>query len=774
MFLRKIIWLPFTVIAATTGLALSPVRVVAQDKDSAPKPKLTSEEKAAKKTAEEKAALDAQKRAKMMAAPPDTAVEPTVGKKSFDLLPDQVARFQKSLPKAYAKLVKREPVHVVAVGDSVADVSQPVADERELMKNWPAVFTRQLAAQFYYTGDVRVIQPVAASKKKDKSKTAPAARSGPDITLRMLGRGDKTMMHAMQSLTTHGAEHKADLVLLSFGLDESVIGKSLGSYAKALQEVIEHVRASGAELVLVGPTMTIEEPAEASMGRTRAFADTMRDIAADSQVFFVDGGDLASLVKVPGDLLEPAEIFQETVNQYRRFFSAEVEQDLIHPGIELEQRIGVRAYRELIDGATASPWSFGAGVATLEAADKITLTYEVRGTGKESIELAVLPLITGAWKPMDAVPKITLKPGEAQTMRVSYALRADQSGGALPSHEPQLRLPILFSGGGVTRVEEVRAEIRPLTMLWKLDVLWNQDKPFTLENFLVNTSDAAQKGSWVSEWRGQKRAGEFSIEPKQSQALALTFDLPDAAAPWRQTSPLTLEVTSGALKLHFDRVIEVSRNIGLKQFVSLTPESAADTAPDNAAASPGVRLKADADANALYLTYEITGIDLDDAPQNRGAFLFELGLDARSFGKRLISGAVDALRLAGGAADGAYKMAEPQPWAFGTGYAARFDPANIRTQLSSVGSGARRLTITIPRTYLYLHEWALTNGNSQLGIGTRIAFWQDSHEPGVPGEYSADRAFTLTANGRHRDDAGGLAVLELTDKPTGRWTVNPF
>jgi hypothetical protein len=58
---------------------------------------------------------------------------------------------------------------------------------------------------------------------------------------------------------------------------------------------------------------------------------------------------------------------------------------------------------------------------------------------------------------------------------------------------------------------------------------------------------------------------------------------------------------------------------------------------------------------------------------------------------------------------------------------------------------------------LYLHEWALGNGNSELGINARLS--------------GGSRSYFLTRTNRHGDDAESLSVLELTDKPTRRWTV---
>ena len=695
---------------------------------------------------------------------------------SFDLTPDQAERFKKYLPKTYAKLMNRDPVHMVAIGDSVVDMFMYDESKNDWLQSYPAIFGKELAKQFFYTGGVRVVLPKSAQRKAE----AVLSHLGPEITFRSLGRGGKLMIHAMQSLTTYGFENQPDIVTVSFGINDSTAGLSLATYARALKEVIETVRAGGAELILLGPTLTVDDPPEVSMGMTRPYVDTMREIAADGGVLFVDLGDLSSIVKVPETIDEPAAAFEQIVKQYRRFFNHGGTVDFIHPRPELPRLLGKRIYSELIDGRKAMPWTLKGGKATLESSDKFTLDYQIQNPSKSDISLSALPLIAGGWKPMDADPKLSLKAGETKSLKVAYA-RSDalKAKSPLPSHEPVLRLPILLSGAGSTRIEEVRAEARPCVLLWKLTTLFNQEKSFSLDNALCNTTTDALKGTWSAEWLGQKRNGDFNLAAGEKKPLGLSFDLPSASDPWRQTRPLTVEIAVAGLKLRFDRMIEISRNLGLKQYITLAPASASEKAPpldSTATDKPGVRLKADADANALYLMYDISGVNLEDdsSPAGNGAFGFQLSLDARSYGKRLGSGAIDPLRLTGKAADGIYQFGNPQPWAFGMGYAAVFDPRYIKAQLSSTAGGMRRFTVTVPRNYLYLHEWAVGNGNSQLGIDTGIMFWKSSHEGGLPGEYPMDLSFMLLSNGRHRDDAESLAVLELTDKPTARWTVNPY
>jgi GDSL-like Lipase/Acylhydrolase family len=748
------------------GVAAAPLKVKDSDssKDSGKKTKPKGESAAAAKDPD---------------SAPDKTAEPKPPaiprRESFELGPDQIARFKKYLPKTYGKLTNRAPVHLVALGDSIVDMYLYDESKNDWLKSYPAIFARELATQFYYTGGVRVVVPGAKARAKPT-----AAHLGPEITFRSLGRGGKLMIHAMQSLTTYGFENPPDIVTVSFGINDAHAGLSLATYARALQEVIETVRARGAELILLGPTLTVDDPPEASMGVTRPYVDTMREIAADNDVLFLDLGDLASLVSVPETITEPAVVFEQVVKQYRRFFNHGSTVDFIHPRPDLHRLLGKRLFTELLDGAKAAPWSISGGTAAFESPEKFTVSYEIKNSSANSIALAALPLIAGGWKPMDAEPKFSMEPGQAKTLQVVYGRAATAPGGfSLPSHEPTLRLPVLLSGAGMTRIEEVRAGIQPCILLWKLAALFNQEKSFALENLLLNTSQDTLKGGWTAEWMGQKRSGQFSLAKGDKQALPLSFDLPDSSAPWRQSSPLTMEIAVSGKKLRFDRMIEVSRNIGLKQQIPLTPASDSAKAPSSDSAfgdRPGVRMKADADINSLYLIYEISGVNLEDdpSPDGKGAFGFDLSLDARSYGKRLGFGATDLLRLSGNAADGVYPFANPQPWAFGTGYAAVFDPRFIKAQLSSTTLGTRRFTVTLPRSYLYLHEWAIGNGNSQLGINTALMFWRGAREGSSSGGFPDELSFSLLANGRHRDDAEGLAVLELTDKPTSRWTVNPY
>ncbi|MCB1208033.1 MAG: SGNH/GDSL hydrolase family protein [Verrucomicrobiales bacterium] len=715
-----------------------------------------------------KLALEADK---VEASLPDTDLP---RRASFELTPEQQDHFKKLLPNTYRKLSQRQPFHIVALGDSVVNLFGYDEDNENWLKGYPAIFAKELANQFFYTGGVRIIKPSPGKEAKDMTYM------GPEITLRNLGRGGKLMLHAMQALTTYGLENPPDLVLVSFGINDATFGMDLADYAAQLQEVIDTTRASGAELVLLAPTLTVNDPPEADLALTRPYADVMREVAADNNLFFVDLGDLQSLAKIPTDLSEPAAMFESVVSQYRRFFDHADRQDFTHGRASLHARLGQRDFQELLDGPIPSPWAVDAATVTLGAGDTLTLSYRISNTTEETQTLTLLPLVMRGWKPLEAVPQIVIKPGKSKSVTATYAKRESHGLGhfnALPSGAPVLRVPILISAGGAARIADLRATILPVCVLWKCNTTFNAENTFAPENILVNTSATAVKGKWEARWMDQQCEGTFETAAGDRTPLEIRFPLPDAAkAPHRQHGKLALIVTAGTTSLRFDREVELTRNIALKEAVPMSSYTvqASPAMPDVASGTNGVSFKADADKDNLFMTFEIIGQSLQDDPITKNAWALDINIDARSYGKRLTFGSTDPLRFTGPAADGPGKINSIPPWAFGTGYAAQFDENFVKANLTSGANGVRRLTVTIPRAYLYLHDWTLGNGNSQLGINAALLFWQPSPGPGKSAGYLEDTSFSLIRSGRHRDDAQALTVLELTEKATPRWTINLY
>lgn len=687
----------------------------------------------------------------------------------FELSAEQKERVKRLLPNAYKKLSMRKPLHMVALGDSIVEMFGYDENALNWIKGYPAQFGEQLARQFFYTGGVRIIKP----EKNKPDKLQP--HRGVEITLRNLGRGGKLSIHAIQALSTYGMEVKPDIVMISFGINDATTGLDLGVYASTLQDLVSTVRAAGADPILLGPTLVVGNPPEVEMGKTRPYTDTMREVAEESGVFFVDLGDLSSLVNVSEELSEPGAVFAAAVESYRRFFDHDNVVDMVHPRATLHELLGRKIYKELIDGAREMPWQMGAASAELLDNTNFDLTVEIANRSELPLNLVALPLVNAAWKPLDARPKFRLEPGKRQTLKIRYGRREEPGHGInpMPSHEPVLRLPLFVSGGGMTHIEDVRAELRPVVLLWKIETQFNLEGEFAPANLLTNTSGRSIKGAWKAEWEGRELSGEFELEAGGTQELPLRFALPDpASSPFNKKTYLAVYVTTEGRTIRYRRHVDLSWNFGLKQAVPMTvsTERSSPAMPELGSRERSITLRADADKDHLFVTFELRGMDLKENPAGGPSWAGTLNIDARSYGKRLGNGVTEPVRFNGGAADGPANVQPIAPWAFGTGYAAFFDHAHVKAALSSGSEGVRRVTITIPRSYFYLHEWALGNGNSQLGINATFAVWQPPQADGNGGGFQPDHQFNLLFN-HHRDDAEGCAVLELTEQPTKRWSV---
>jgi len=690
----------------------------------------------------------------------------------FSLTEQQLASFKAKLPKAYQKLSQRKPFHMVALGDSIVEMFGYDDDKENWIKGYPARFAEQLARQFFYTGGVRIIKP---SKGKPE-KLQP--HRGKEITLRNLGRGGKLSIHAIQALSTYGMETPPDLVLVSFGINDANTGLDLGVYARAFQDVIATVRASGGEVVLLGPTLLVGDPPEAEMAKTRAFSDTLKEVAEDSGAFYVDLADLTDLVKLPLELERPTEVFTAVVDQYRRFFDHTNAVDWVHPRPALHEVLGRKIFRELIDGPTAVPWEVGPGDLQILDNKTLELKVPIKNTAAAKTKFVALPLVTMSWKPMDATPEMELAPGESRELKIRYLRRDDAQGLSsygMPSHEPMLRLPLLVSTGGMVRIADVRATLKPAVMLWKIETQFNLEKEYRPVNLLTNTSAELISGTWEATWMDQKLTGDYRLEAGAQQELPLKFKLPETTQglPFNRESELLVLVKVKGQELRFRRRVDLTQNFGLKQPVPMMnqDEKTSPMLPQLGERSRSITLKADADKDTLFVTFDLRGIDLKNDPATGQSWVATLNLDARSYGKRLSRGVTDPLRISGSASDGPATVAGIQPWTFGTGYAASFDETQVKAVVSSGSEGARRITISLPRSYLYLHEWALGNGNSQVGLNATFNFWQPAVNGASAGGYLPDALHNLIYN-RHRDDAEGSAVLELTAEPTQRWTVS--
>ena len=381
-------------------------------------------------------AKPADPKAKSAAAPPASLVKKPEPK-DYSLTRAQQDRLQKYLPKAYPKLSRRDPFHVVAIGDEIMAMAAHNDDVGNMLKAWPAQFLNELSSQFLYTGGVRLIKPLPGKPAKELGPLGPA------ITLRCLPREGGLVTQAMQTLTTYGFESPPDLVIVSYGLNDAASAEDLGTYVHALQQIIETARAKGADVVLVAPILTAGNAGAASLGGTRPFAAVMREAAEAAGVLFADPANLKSLFKFDLKTLDAAALADDAVKQYRRFFTWNTE-DFLHPVAELHRLVGRHIFDVAVGSEAAStvPWKLSGGTATFDKPGHFSLSAEIENTGKEPLTLFAAGLELARWKAAGSLPKMEIKPGEKQAITLSYDLTEAAGTPAFASHEPSLRVPV--------------------------------------------------------------------------------------------------------------------------------------------------------------------------------------------------------------------------------------------------------------------------------------------------------------------------------------------
>lgn len=655
----------------------------------------------------------------------------------FDLAPAQRERWQKYLPQTLLKLSRRERVQIVVLGDAILDGAKTEGDADPLLKSFAGVFAKALANQFYYTGGVRVIRPGSKLRSKESMVL------GPEILLQPVRTS--SIVPAASALATVGFQGKPDLVLIAHGLEDGVAGTSAADVSTAMRSLLETAFTHHLEVIVAGPIPQAADPEETSLALTCGPGSVMRESSETGKVLFSDLGDLSRLLTPPVGTSAAHLVFPALVQQYQSRLNNTSPGKVATPTADMHAAMGRILFEDVMNGPPAVAWDFSDANATLAGQGKLNLEFQITNTSREMLPFTVLPLVPRGLKLKEANPELTLAAGAKETVKVSYIITNTLQ---LPLSDGKIRLPVLVIAGKHARISDLVTPLRPFSASWKARVAFNQEAEFSPELEIENSTGSSLEAAWESSWGGKSQEGKVSLDANGSEALPLKLALPaDAQAPFRQRLPLNFAVSANGMRQIFDRYIEITRNFGLKESVPL-----AATDGQTSAAT----LRADADNMKLFLTLDLTGVDLVDDATGK-AYELRLNLDARTYGERLTRGATAALRMTGRAGDGEAEIDPISPWAFGSGYAAEFETREIQAKLSSSASGGRRLTISLPRSYLYRHEWALGNGNSQLGINVRLT--------------GGGREYFLTRSTRQGDDAESLSVLELTDKPTRRWTV---
>ncbi len=239
--------------------------------------------------------------------------------------------------------------------------------------SYHGVFAAKLADEFFYTGGVRDILPT----RKNQPKLEPLL--GPELTLENLGMNGRLSLHALSRITADGLVNRPDLVLINFGINDAMLGVGLATYLEAIETSVRYIRATGADVILLGPTDMIREDTLAELALPRAYSAALRELAERLGVFYFDLGSTTMLAPGTPPELSPEQALSSITATYREEYydHDSGDNDGLHPNPEGHELMGSGIFKALRDGTDAEPYRIG-GYFTIAPDGSAVLDFKLK------------------------------------------------------------------------------------------------------------------------------------------------------------------------------------------------------------------------------------------------------------------------------------------------------------------------------------------------------------------------------------------------------------
>jgi len=661
----------------------------------------------------------------------------------------QVENFTKWIPRTYARLKEREAVHIVAIGDSVTRYMSYDENLNSSHHAFHGVFARRLAGEFQYTGGVRDISPAKGLPEKHEPLL------GKELTLENLGMNGRVSLHALSRLTTDALVNEPDLVLINFGINDAFQNLGIATFTEALDRAVIAVQASGADVMLIGPSTVLNGDTIDGVAITLPYSGAMKEVAARHGVFFYDLAKVTTSAPGTRSGTKPAAALEDIYRSFTSYFDHGSEnEDRIHPCPSAHQKMGVAILKALRDGEEA-PYRVN-GLFSLVGAGKGVLEFKVKNLTDEPVSGFAHVLPTAGMQPEEADIEFQLAAGKGKVFKVPFEPLAG-SGYDLPADAARLFASVLISDPKRTTSVVFPAQLAPLSVVWDTGLTDRSSSKFEVKCDVVSTGAVAASGTYEASWNGGTSRGNYSVAPGGTQTLTLSFDAP-AGGDFRVIDDLSLSLNYSGKVLQFKRKLEATRNIALGEEVEMMVNSGAQRGQ--------VQFSARATAKDLSLNFDVAGIPLE-GDATTSALVLEFQIDGRAFGKRRKFGFVDSVKIRFDATGNTERLSALRPAVFGDFYDRALDNTQLKVASSRLANGRTRYSVSIPRSYLYLHEFAIGDEKSILGINADLSFAKlgDPTDP-----YPQDRHFTLVRSGLSPNLAESLTALELLGRSTGRWS----
>ncbi|MCB1234074.1 MAG: SGNH/GDSL hydrolase family protein [Verrucomicrobiae bacterium] len=705
---------------------------------------------------------------------------------AYPLTLEQRARLKEFLPRTFGVLDAQGPAYVVALGDSVTWMYAQDENNGNMLLSYLSAFCHELSREFFYPGGVKLLNPEKGMPDKLK------AHLGNEIWLENLAVPGRCALDAVQRVTTDAFLNDPDLVVVNFGINDSVRGHSLESYRKALQRVVDECRAHRADVIIMAPNLIRSSPGPTGYGLTRTYATVAAEVARENKVLFCDLGRVVA--RSGGSIptgAEPEALMSMFGDRLARMFDFGNPRQLpesLHPNEKTHEMMGKAFYQELLNGPPPRQFSVN-GRGRFIDGEKVEVELSLRNQSDVERAGVLTALAMGQFlEPVEPYHAFTLKPGQNVSIKIPYQrIRRSKNDDVRPVHMPteigdsNLRLSYFLADGEGSDLYDLVTRLEPVGVVWTAQRFTNVTDSIQFLWNLVSGSDRDVRGHYVIGMGGIKsQPTEFSLPPlglKKFQAK-FPFTPPPGAARIKQ--PVWLEIEVDGKTFRFDREIEITRDIVLGKKVSMSRFDAYSGdekvgAEELAPGTPGVLFRADADEQAVFFSFDFEGLEFVPVP-NDESLTVDISLDARPPDQVGTFGFVDKLRIVAGVPDTSVRVEKPQLAAFGDGYNMVLDPAGFGVMLRTKSPESRRLEVKIPRQYLFRHPWNLDQPGAVMGINVNL-FLNVLDTAGGQAMAPGDRRFVLTAPrldmgaSAYFRDARSLATLRLTSKDAGTWTA---
>jgi len=714
---------------------------------------------------------------------------------AYPLTLEQRDRFNRYLPRSFPKLEARDPMHVVLLGDSVTSGYRPAGSARDNynpIHSFVGSFLTNLAKEFFYPGGVHLLNPPENGTAKLTDYL------GDEITFENLCEIDGTALDGLRHMTTDALVHNPDLILVQYGIYDAFDRVAIGTYRRALQEMIDIARRKNTDIVILGPGLVNSGVEPIEWGIVRPYSMAAREIAVANGVLFIDTGQL--MAKFGGGVdpaTHPKAAMEIVSDRLSRLFNHGPDlrrKELVHPSDRAAAYLGDAMFDELKDGPQLTPFTF-AGVASYAEDGLIDVTVAVRNQNDEDQQGSIGAMAVGRSLIPAGDPQRFALPAH-QTTQLSFRYRRPIVGKArdgsdvlfpVEASDEFSRFSFLLENVYGTEVVELPLRLGPVTALWKSRQFVNVTDRIRIEWDLVNGSDKAISGTFqvgLGDKVGQPTP--FSVSPLGTKAVFSLFDFASLDAD-RFQRDVWIQLEVNGVVTRFSRELEATRDMVLGEemamdsWVNYVNSSPAGDGTAKVRLAEDLQVRFDADEKALYVIARMDGLTLPDRG-DEAAIRARLYLDARPENEVLSFGPVKPIEIFTKATDGPGYTERVPIGAFGNGYNMILSGKGIASVLKTDESGARILEMRIPRSYLHRHEWALDSLESMLGYRLEISVAAD--EPNASELFPENKTFVTnsptfafegqTILGFSDLDARSLSALRLARQPVKSWSVRIY